>query len=143
MGATGKKIASLEEQISIVTQSFGQISLKQEFFDTFYDIFMKSSPEVKPLFAKTDFGKQKKLLKYGISYMILFAKDSSAGKSALKSIAEIHDRNHFNIMPEYYPLWIDSLCNAIRKHQTDFDESVEKAWRDVMDQGIKYFIALY
>jgi len=134
---------SLEEKIAIVTGSFGQVSITPEFYNTFYEIFINSSPKIKPLFANTDLEKQKKLLKKGISYMILFAKDTPAGQQALKTIAEIHDRNHKNIEPSLYPFWIDSLCKALKKHDPAYDDSVEQAWRGVMDSGIKYFISLY
>ncbi|MDH5655511.1 MAG: globin [Spirochaetia bacterium] len=133
----------MQEQLQKVTESFGQVSINPEFFNSFYEIFLNSSPEIKPLFSQTDFDKQKKLLKKGISYMILFAKETLAGKQALEAIAKIHDREHKNIKPELYAFWIDSLCKALSQYDRNWDENTEKAWRDVMEPGIKYFVALY
>jgi len=136
-------MSDIEKQIAIVAESFGEVSFKQEFYDTFYEIFINCSPAIKPMFASTDMEKQKKMLKKGISYMILYAKETLSGQQALKSIAEIHDRNHKNIKPHLYPLWVESLCSALKKHNTEFTKETENAWREVMEPGIKYFTSLY
>ena len=133
----------MKDNMETVTASFGQVSITPDFFDTFYEIFINSHPDIRPMFASTDLSKQKKLLKKGISYMILFAKESSAGKQALEVIAKIHDKNNKNVRPELYPFWIDSLCKALSKHDREWNDETEQAWRQVMEPGIKYFISLY
>ncbi|MDH5654362.1 MAG: globin [Spirochaetia bacterium] len=134
---------TIEKNIDLVSASYGKISLRKEFFDKFYDIFMGSHPDIRPMFAKTDFLKQKKLLKNGLSYMILFAKDMHTGKTAVENIARIHDKENVNVPPELYPYWIDSLIKTIKLFDTEFTEETEAAWREIMGKGINKFIEMY
>ena len=42
-----------------VKQSFARCMIHGDMVGRFYDIFLESSPGIKPLFAKTDFDSQK------------------------------------------------------------------------------------
>lgn len=129
--------------IDSVNSSYGRVAVKSEFFDEFYDVFLNCDPRIKPMFANTDLEKQKKLLRQGISYMIMYVKDSHAGESAIKRIAEIHDRNHHSTAPELYPLWINSLLSTVKKFDPQYSDELEKSWRTVLEPGISFFTSKY
>ena len=70
--------------------------------------------------------------------MVLVSDGGDAGDLYLEYIARRHDRHHLNIDPELYSLWIEALITSVRECDTEFDLSVEKAWRSVL--GLRYRI---
>ena len=50
----------------IVMQSYGRCCASDGFFDSFYDHFLATSPEVRDIFANTNMAGQKLLLRQGI-----------------------------------------------------------------------------
>lgn len=134
---------STELENDIVYKSYGRCIIKKGFFEDFYAKFLESSPAIKPMFAKTDMARQRQLLQNGISYMIMFAKNSPIGIAKLEKIAELHDRNHVNVKPELYQFWLDSLLAVVRAYDTAFSPETESAWITTMNKGLTYFKSLY
>lgn len=132
-----------EAIVKDVNASFGRCNLSKGFLDTFYEIFLASSPEIEFKFRDTDFARQQKALKRGLTYMIMFAQGSTTARAKLDKIGEIHDGIHFDIPPGLYPLWIDSLMQAIAKHDPKFDAKLEKQWRKCLAPGIKHLSKMY
>ena len=126
---------SLEKDEVVV--SFGRCSLKPEFIDTFYEIFLASSPKIAPMFANTDMSKQKGLLKQGINMLLLYAKGSPTGKSAVRRLTESHSKKNLDIAPNMYPLWLDSLMKAVSITDPEFNPVLEQQWRSRLKIGIE------
>jgi len=131
------------DALEIARQSYGRCALKKGFFEGFYDTFMGSSPQIPPFFASTDMTKQRGLLREGISYMLLYSEGSEGGMMAIERIAKIHDIEHVNVKPELYKLWVQSLISNIRKFDHRYTDEVERAWEQVLQQGIQRFVDLY
>ena len=75
--------------------------------------------------------------------MVLVSVGGIAGDLYLEYIAKRHDRHHLNIEPELYGLWLEALIATVREFDTEFDLSVENAWRSVLGYGIEYMISHY
>jgi len=133
----------IEEEINKVRSSYGRCVNNPAFFEAFYDIFVNSHPEIKPMFKNTDMDKQKGLLKQGISYMFLFAKKSSVGVSAIKRLATMHDKDHLAVKPDLYAFWVNSLISTVEKHDKEFTSETKTLWENVLTPGIKEFKAMY
>ena len=133
------------EAVTNVNLSYGRCSMSPGFFDTFYDIFLKSSPIIAPMFANTDFSKQKSLLKGGITFVLMYAKDPAAAfpKGKLEAIGDIHNRARVNVAPNMYPFWIDSLMQAVKQHDKDYTPELEKQWRAVIKPAIDLMVTHY
>ncbi len=131
------------DTLSIVRESFGRCALHRDFFDDFYDVFMNSSPEIRPFFARTDMTKQKQLLREGISYMILFADQNKGGQLAIEMVAGIHDRRHISVRPDLYRFWVESLLAVVRKHDVRCTEEIIRAWEGVVQRGIARFVEVF
>ncbi len=58
----------------IVMQSYGRCCASDGFFDSFYDHFLATSPEVRDKFANTNMAGQKLLLRQGILNVVLYAR---------------------------------------------------------------------
>lgn len=117
-----------------VMQSYGRCCASQGFFDTFYQIFLASSPKVREKFANTEMVGQKQLLRQGIMNLVLYARGMPDTK--LRALGESHSRAALDIRPEMYTLWLDSLLLAIAQHDKDLNEEGRAAWRKVMGKGI-------
>jgi hemoglobin-like flavoprotein len=59
------------------------------FFDTFYNLFLSKSPEIRPMFARTDFPHQKLMLRESILEMLVFAQTGS-GREEIERLAARH-----------------------------------------------------
>ena len=87
------------EGLEIVKQSYGRACLNPKVIDRFYEIFLESHPAIKPMFHKTDFTKQKQLLKTGVIMMLAHLEGKAVWTSHLDKIAKSHSKKHLNIPP--------------------------------------------
>ena len=124
-----------------VMQSYGRCCASQGFFDTFYQIFLASSPSVREKFANTEMVGQKQLLRQGIMNLVLYARGMPDTK--LRALGDSHARGGLDIRPELYALWLDSLLLAIAQHDKDLNEEGRAAWREVMSKGITVIQSMY
>lgn len=130
----------------IVTKSYGRcLAQGNLLFDRFYDLFLKSSPQIEKMFHKTDMKKQKSLLRAGINYAIMFSTDAgrTAAESVLSRIRESHSSHNLNVKPELYPLWISMLLQSIEETDPRFSEETRSAWKIVVDNAVQYITAGY
>lgn len=133
----------MADSLTMVRESYGRCSLQKEFFEDFYEIFMSSSPEIKPYFVKTDMSKQRQLLREGIAFMLLYAQKNAGGMLAINNIGELHNTENVNVRPDLYRHWIGSLMQCIEKHDARFSEEVRTAWEEILKPGIDRFVDMY
>ena len=123
--------------IENVKNSYGRCLGSPDFFDRFYDVFLKSNPKIPVLFSKTDFTEQKKLIRHGINLIIMYADGNIVGMSGLKRINETHNGS-LNIDHSLYAYWKESLMQVIREYDERFDFRLENEWSEVLDKGISF-----
>jgi hemoglobin-like flavoprotein len=124
----------MDSSFDQVVASYHRARESGQLFDTFYDLFLDKSSEIPPMFARTDFPHQKLMLRESILEMLVFAQTGS-GHAEIKRLAERH--REMNVKPAHYELWLDSLCEALTKHDPGFDSALEQKWRDAMRKGIE------
>ncbi|UPQ82233.1 MULTISPECIES: globin [Pseudomonas] len=117
-----------------VMQSYGRCCASPSFFDDFYAAFLASSPAVREKFARTDMTAQKHLLRAGILNLVLFARGMPDTK--LRALGKSHSREHLDIRPELYDLWIAALLKTIDDHDPELQQEDLQAWRQVLNKGI-------
>ncbi len=125
------------ESHDVVQTSFDRCLATGDFFQTFYDIFLATSPEITSKFAQTDFNKQKNLIKASVAMMIRLGTGNANARRILEKVGNTHSRQALDIRPEPYDLWLDSLCEAIQRHDPDYSAELEALWRENMQEGIK------
>ena len=108
-----------KEEMQEIKMSFGRCLTHGDLFQEFYNIFLKSDPCLAPMFANTDFAKQKALLKQGLNLALMYADGNIIGQSGLRKIRKSHAQNDLNIAPHLYPLWVNSFLSAIQKMDPD------------------------
>jgi hemoglobin-like flavoprotein len=121
-----------------IVASYQRARASGALFDTFYDLFLAKSPDIPPMFARTDFPHQKLMLRESILELLLFAQ-TGAGREMLGQLAERHRR--LNVTRAHYALWLDALCESLAKHDPRFNSTLEKTWREAMQKGIDLMAA--
>jgi len=133
-----------ECEAELFNDSYERCLSQPGFLERFYEIFMASSEEVAAKFARTDFTRQRRLLKWSL-YMLMCAAGTPLPEvtTHLERISEVHSRGHMDIKPEFYDLWLDSLLQAVREFDPMLNEDIEAAWRQVLDYGIQFMKSKY
>ena len=126
-----------------VIESFHRGRSTDELFDTFYDILLAKSPEIPPKFARTDFDRQKRMLKSSLLALLTLEQGIPTAEEEIDRLGELHGRNGLDIRPELYEHWLDALCEALAKHDPQFSPELEMKWRRLMRKGIVRMVALY
>ncbi|MGE3314387.1 MAG: globin [Planctomycetaceae bacterium] len=132
-----------DDDNAIVRQSFGRCTLTDQFLVTFYEILTGSSDEIRILFAHTDMPRQRKLLKEGLIYLISYPTGNEFARTRVTELGISHSRTRLNVRQEFYQNWIDSLMNAIQRHDSSYSSDLDAAWRRVLAPGIAAMMALY
>lgn len=127
----------------VVSDSFKRCGMSNDFYDAFYDIFLSKSGEIKALFAKTKFEKQKKLLKMTVTTMVRHPLAHRTTQAVLKDVGRTHGKNGYNIRAGLYDAWLDSLCDTVKEHDPRYTPQIEQAWRRYMEEAIRIILANY
>ncbi|MDH5632462.1 MAG: globin [Gammaproteobacteria bacterium] len=130
--------------VARVHNSFGRCLLGDRFFDRFYEIFLASNDEVPKRFAKTDFKKQKELLRHGLGTVLNYATGSNAmANHAVARLKTSHGKENLNIPPALYASWIDSLVKTVSECDPEFTEQLREDWQEVVMPAIKEMVSGY
>lgn len=109
----------------------------RDFFAAFYNNFLNASEEVRRRFENTDMQTQRRMLKKSFYNLLIFY-GSNQADNYLRKIAIAHDKDHLDIKPALYDLWLETLIQTIEAYDEDFNSNVELAWRLIMTPGITY-----
>lgn len=133
----------IPDDLDPVTASYHRCMHGEGFMDTFYDKFLEGSPEIQEKFRDTDFAHQKLMLRESLLLMIMYSLGQDSVRGELEQLAKRHDRNHVDIPPFMYEVWINALCFAVSKHDPKFTPEMERLWRAAMRPGIELMISFY
>jgi len=124
------------DAIQRTRDSLGRCVECATFIDRFYELFIGSSPEVAELFENTDFERQKRVLKDSL-YVMLVAAGTTKGP-AHDEVERLATRHvELGVTDDMYTVWLDSLVQAAREHDTHFTDELEGDWRASMKGPIE------
>jgi len=129
----------MAEQANKLTASYYRCRRDERFLDTFYDGFLSKSPAIAQMFAKTDFRIQKLMLRQSLLEMLCFDREMSGTREEIQRLGRHH--KELNVTPEMYEMWLDSLCEAVKKHDPNYTPDLEQHWRAAMYKSIKEMVA--
>lgn len=127
-------------QSNEVVSSFYRCRRDGHFVDTFYELFLSKSPEISQKFANTDFKIQKLVLRQSLLEMICFDRGMAGTREEIVRLGSHH--KELGITPGMYSLWLEALCEAIRKHDPEYTPEVERNWREAMRKSIREMISV-
>ncbi len=124
-------------------QSLDRCTRRSSFIPAFYERFISSSPVVREKFKDTSFDRQ-----YGMLLRSLrISADATNGRpEALIEISDraiSHNREHLDIQPELYELWLDNLILTAEEFDEQWNEKIEHAWRTILGFVVKRMTAAY
>ena len=121
----------------VVGEGIGLSDKGKYFFQTFYGIFFSKSDEICNKFVDVDMAAQVGVLQKSIVHIISFYV-AKTDNEYLHSIAMTHSRGQYDIKPEYYDVWLESLIETVRKIDPEYEEDIELAWQLAMTPGIQF-----
>lgn len=125
-------------------QSYGRCLREKNFIERFYEIFLDSHPDIRPMFNKTDFQTQRMALRHGISAAISYASGSSLTKRTIDQMADVHSlKGHAPVPPQLYPYWIDCLVQTVKEKDPQVTPQLLSRWRQGMSIVTDTFIKHY
>ncbi|WP_207914911.1 globin [Luteimonas arsenica] len=123
-------------------QSYGRCLRDRDFIGRFYEVFLASNPEVPPLFAHTDFNKQRMALRRGITMAIFHAGGSRVVDRGIAEMGSVHASGGRCPVPAaLYRDWIDSLLKVVAETDPEADEALMARWREAMGVVVGTFQA--
>jgi len=129
------------DQLTTAQDSYARCCDVPGFFDAFYRNLLGSSPEIPPMFAKTDFERQHKLLQHGLGVLLIYAKRKNP--ALLERVATRHSRKDVDVDPSLYRYFVESLIKAVRECDPKCSPEVEEAWKVAVEPGIEFMKAKY
>jgi hemoglobin-like flavoprotein len=108
-----------------------------DFFEAFYQHFLRASPEVQMLFRDTDMARQRSMLKKSFYSLVAFYASGTVD-DVLRRVAHRHSVQALNIEPHLYDLWMECLIDTVRVFDPEYTDDVELAWRLILSPGITY-----
>ncbi|MGD9645169.1 MAG: globin [Pirellulales bacterium] len=129
----------MKEIFEQVVDSYHRCRHTGEFFDTFYEIFLGKSPEIAAKFVHTDFAHQKLMLKQSLFEMLNFYGGIESVRQEIEQLGRRH--RELDVRAEHYELWLDSLCEAVVRHDPEYREELSQLWREAMRPGIATMLA--
>jgi hemoglobin-like flavoprotein len=134
----------MQDEFNDLQQSYGRCLRGKGFIERFYDIFLASHPDIAPMFANTDFQKQRMALRRGISIAISHAAGGNLVRQSMEHMADVHSRKgHAPVAPRYYSLWVDSLVQAVSEMDPEFSPKLGERWRTGMGVVVATFTGRY
>jgi hemoglobin-like flavoprotein len=111
--------------------------------EKFYANFKASHPSIPPFFVKTNMAMQHKLLKEGITFLLMSPGGSSFGQTEMKKLVVRHDPSHLNVKSELYRYWVEALMKTVKEFDQSFAVELDKKWRTALQLGIQQLIDTY
>ncbi|WP_150910753.1 globin [Marinobacter halotolerans] len=108
-----------------------------DFFEAFYQRFLRASPEIQMLFRDTDMARQRSMLKKSFYSLVAFYASGTVD-DVLRRVAHCHSAEALNIKPHLYDLWMECLIDTVRVFDPEYTDNVELAWRLILSPGITY-----
>lgn len=123
----------------IAQQSYARCLRSADFFERFYDVLLESHPAIPPMFARTDFPRQRQLLKHGLGLLLSYG--NVPDDALLERIAARHSKAALDVEPGLYHYFVESLVRVVSERDPKCDAEVERAWREIVAPGIEFMKA--
>lgn len=129
-----------KDQVREVQNSYERCLANGDFITSFYDEFLGSDPEVAEKFKDTDFTSHYKMIRNGISAVIMFSEGKTSGKTGLETIRKSHSETGLGIDSKFYNVWKKALITTVAYYDGKYDADIKKSWSNVMDFAIKFIL---
>jgi len=124
--------------------SYGRCLRDRQFIPRFYELLQARDERIPGLFAETDWAKQNKALRRGISIALTFAGGSSIVQGSMDQMADVHSRaGRAPVDPGLYTHWRNSLLQAVEEHDPRSTPELMADWSRALKATTDYFTQHY
>ncbi|MCF4175362.1 MULTISPECIES: globin [Vibrio] len=116
--------------------SYQRCRIGTEFMTDFLTIFCDANPRFLERFDGVDVEKQARMLKASL-VLIQNTSTTTSIREAIRKLATKHKEMRLDISENELDMWVDSLLATVEIHDPLYDESIELAWRNVLNLGIE------
>ena len=143
MSEPDEALAVDREAMRVAKASYERCRESDAFFRSFYRNFFTACPQAEPMFAKTDFDRQIRLLRHAVGLLLIFSTQPKDEPTILTRVAERHSRRDLDTPPEFYGDFVDALIETVAEFDPAFTSDVAVAWRRTVASGIDYMQSKY
>ena len=126
---------------AVARESYERCLRAPDFFAHLYERLLASDPVIPPMFARTEFPRQHRLLQHGIGLLLIYAKRPEV--ELLDRIAARHSSRGLDVHPRLHPHFVSSLIAAVRHCDPACTPEVEGAWREAVRPGLEFMASRY
>ena len=130
-----------QAQVDTYRLSLARCLEDTHFMERFYNHFTSSSPTIREKFSKTDWSRQYQMMVDSFQLMVRAEEKGTVDNPELWRIAVLHGDHGHKIPGWMYENWIESLLEAVKETDPEWDEGVSQAWHAVMRNGIAFMKA--
>ena len=124
-------------------QSVNRCVANDAFIPAFYERFLGSSEEIKNKFRATDFQKQNTMLARSLELCAGATAGESESLAEINERATTHDRDHLNIEPRFYDVWLEAIIATARDFDDEWNDAIEAAWKRILGHVVQRMIRRY
>jgi hemoglobin-like flavoprotein len=121
--------------------SYARCLRSPDFLPRVYEHLLASDPSIPPMFARTEFPRQYRLLQHALGLLLSYG--NRRDDALLERLAAKHSANSMDVEPRKYELFVESLVRAIREFDGACDGAVEDAWREALRPGLEFMKSKY
>lgn len=134
-------MVSIQDNAKLVETSFLIIREKQESFaPLFYEKLFKYSPQLRPMFRKTNMEQQHKKLYESLVLLVENIRDAAFLKKVLSALGEKHIG--YGVIASHYPLVGKALISALKETAGDeWSPKVEQAWSETYSVVVELMLS--
>ncbi len=121
----------------VIGEGIGLGETGRQFFKHFYTIFFSKSAEVRDKFKEVDMDAQIHVLEKSMFHIISFYV-AKTDTEFLRTIAQNHNREQYDIKPEFYDIWLEALIETVEELDPEYNDDLGLAWRLAMTPGIQF-----
>jgi len=139
----------MDNYVDVFRASLKRCLASEDFLRQFYHRLLASSEEIRQKFENTDLDRQARILEDSLYIMTVAAQSAqpsaevSPAWTEMSRLARLHDRDHLDIRPGLYDLWLHCLLEAARANDPEFTPEIEEDWRKTLEIGIEYLRSQY
>lgn len=124
-------------RLSTVTESYRRCLATRGFYEHFFTALNQRVPGVMRYFENADQRILHAFLRKAITTSLMEAAGSPAAAKQLEKVRQMHGKGALDVPVEWFPLWLESLLEAVRKSDAELTVEMETAWREVMQRAVK------
>lgn len=106
-----------------------------DYLDTFYEVFLGNSQRARDRFAKVDLEQQKRRLAKALPRLFAIA-DLDPDSRVAQEVRLSHRQHHQIGAPTDYGLWIESLCETLKRHEKNFDDAMASQLKERLQRSV-------